>query len=125
MARLFEGMVLFALGYNGRIEDKSSPGEVADFQVTANRHEVQLLVDRNRPDEPGHVWGDPVVRISSESPSYQLKFVRFFDWDQLAVRDFRLIEVRIERLEEQPDLAGRHALIELDGCSISLVPAEK
>ena len=50
MARLFEGMILLALGYQERVEDTESPGEVADFRVTAKRPEVQLFVDKNRPE---------------------------------------------------------------------------
>lgn len=120
-ARLFEGMILLALGYQGRVEDTDTPGEVADFQVTAKQPEVQLLVDKNRPENSTHFWGDPVVCLSSEARSYQLQFVRFFDWDKLAPRDFRFLEVQIRRLDGKADLVGHHALVELEGCSIWLI----
>lgn len=119
-ARLFEGIVLLALGYQGRIENKSSPGEVAYFQVEP-KGETELRVDRNRPDEPGHVWGDPVVRLSSGSVSTRLRFVRFFDWDMLGPRDFGLLEVAIDQLTDRPELVGRHALLEFRCCSVWLV----
>ena len=79
MARLFEGTVLLPLGVDGRIENKNAPGAIADFRVKANKPEIELLVDRNRPDDPGHIWGDPIIRIRTDSSPYQLRFVRFFD----------------------------------------------
>jgi hypothetical protein len=118
MAKLFEGMILLALGYRGRIRDDDTPGEIADFQVTVKMGEPRLHVDKHRPDEHVHVWGVPVVRLSSGSKPYRLKFVRFFDWNLLAARDFRFLEVLIERLDDQPELVGRHGLIEPEGCSI-------
>ena len=120
MARLFEGMILFALGYKGRIEHKDSPGEIANFHVTAKNPEVQLWIDKNHPEKPSHLWGHPMKRLSSDSQSYQLKFVRFFDWHQIDVRDFRFLEVLIERLDDNPDLVGHHALIEMAECWILL-----
>jgi hypothetical protein len=120
MARLFEGIVLLALGYEGHVEDKNSPGEVANFQVE-RKHDIDLRVDANRPEEPGHIWGDPVVHLRSESAPVRLRFVRFFDWDLLGSRDFRLLEVLIEQLDDRPELVGRHALVELHGCSVWLV----
>jgi hypothetical protein len=120
MARLFEGMVLLALGFQGSIKDKDAPGEIADFRVKAHKREVELLVERNRPDDPGHIWGDPTVRMSPEASPYRLRFVRFFDWDQLGMRDLRFLEVLIESMDDRPDLIGRHAIIEFECCSISL-----
>ena len=119
VARLFEGMVLLALGYQGRIGDNSSPGDVAYFQVQP-KDEIELRVDRNRPGEPSHIWGDPVVRLSSES-ACRLQFVRFFDWDLLGNRDFRYLEVSIKQLAERPELVGRHALLEFERCSVWLI----
>ncbi len=120
LARLFEGMVLHALGYQGRIDNANSPGELAYFQVEP-KGDTELRVDRNGPEDPCHIWGDPVVRLSSESRPSRLRFVRFFDWNLLGVRDFCLLEVIIDRLDRRPELAGRHALIELQGCSVWLV----
>ncbi len=122
IARLFEGIILLAIGYQGRIEDKFSPGEIVNFTVISNVPEMKLLVDKNLPADPGHVWGVPVLHVGSKS--YQLRFVRFFDWEQLAPRDFRWLEVLVERLDNRPDLVGHHALVELDHCSIWFIPEE-
>ncbi len=42
------------------------------------------------------------------------------DWDQLAPRDYRLLEVLVERFDEHPEAVGHLALVELDKCSIWL-----
>ena len=123
MARLFEGMILRPLGYEGHVELTFSPGKVVAFSVVANSSEVQLLVNKNPPGEPGRLWGNPIVTLGKES--YHLKFIAFFDWYQLATRDFRLLEVLIERLDGRPELVGRHALIELTACSIWLSESSK
>src|SRR5690348_3352728 len=80
-ARLFEGMVLLALGYEGRIEDANCPGQIARFYVIAQRAGVKLLVDKNTPTGPGHIFGVPAIPLPSESEAYELKFLRYFDWD--------------------------------------------
>ena len=114
--RLYEGMILRPLGFEEQIIGTGCPGKAITFWVTANVPDVELLVDKNRPDEPGRLWGNPIIHLSSKS--YQLKFISFFDWYQLDPRDFRLLEVSIERMDDRPELVGRHALIELANCTI-------
>ena len=110
-------MVLMALGYSGRIENKYRPGEIMDFTVIASGLVVKLSADRVLPSGASHVW-DQEVWLGSKP--YQLKFMNFFDWEDRAPHDLRLLEVLIVRLDERPDLVGHHALIELSGCSVWL-----
>lgn len=116
VARLFEGMVLRPLGLGEGVEETHSPGNAATFVVEVTGTNVELLVDGNLPSEPGRLWGKPALVLTPGIG--QLRFVNFFDWYQIGVRDLRLIEVEIERLDERPELVGRHALIELDQVSI-------
>lgn len=120
-ARLFEALILLALGYQGRIEEADSPGGVAEFLVRPRAAQTELLVDRNRPSKPGHVWGSPTLQLGPDSPQCQLRFVRFFDWDQLAPRDLRYLEVLIQEFDDKPELVGHHALVEFTMCSIWFV----
>ncbi len=122
--RLFEAMVLLALGFQGRIEPNETQGDVAKFVVRPKFGEVELQVDKYQPKDAGHVWGFPVMRMSSDSDAYEVAFVRFFDWDELAHRDFKFIEVNIDRMDERPDLVGHHALVEMEFCSIWLIHQE-
>jgi hypothetical protein len=117
-ARLFEALVLLPLGYQSRIERNDTPGSVANFQVSLRGPEAHLLVDSNLPDHPAHIFGR--VKVDPES-GVSLRFLKFFDWDELARRDFRFMEVLIEQLQTRPDLAGHHALVEAGDCSIALV----
>ncbi len=119
IARLFEGMILRPLGCAARIEETFQPGVAAEFTVETTTPDAELLVDKHLPDEPGRLWGNPVIRLRESN--YQLKFIAFFDWYQLAPRDFRLLEVLIQRLDDRPDLVGHHALLEMDRCSIFLL----
>lgn len=119
IARLFEGMILRPLGCAAPVEETFRPGKAAEFRVETTTSDVELLVDKNLPDEPGRLWGRPIIRL--RQGSYQLRFVAFFDWYQLAPREFRLLEVLIERLDERPDLVGHHGILELAKCSVFMI----
>lgn len=62
----------------------------------------------NRTVDSGY-WDYPVCEVPREAV---LRFVRFFDWDQLAIRDYRYVEVVIDSWPQQPDLGGKRALVE-------------
>ena len=113
MARLFEGMVLLRVGSNGRVPAwPDGLGTPVDFKVMVNAPEtagapgVKLRVNHHPPNTGTNMWGSPVIRLNSQLP-YQFRFVCFRDWNQLAPRDFCLLQVLIERLDQQPDLVGR------------------
>lgn len=117
VARLFEGMILRPLGISERVDPTFAPGLTAYFAVetvAGNR----LLVNRNSPDEPGGIWGHPILEAGQAR--WRLRFMGFVDWDVLGMRDFQYIRVLVEEIEGRPDLAGRHALIESGVCSIWL-----
>lgn len=62
----------------------------------------------NRERDSGY-WDHPVTEVTKDA---QMTFVRFFDWDQLAVRDNRYVEVVVAAWPSKPDLVGKHGLIE-------------
>lgn len=121
VARLFESMVLLPLGYHAHIEYPDSPGRIACFHVTIKGHPMQILVDKNLPDEPGHQWENRSLQLSAASKAFEMQFVRFFDWDQLGRRDFEFLEVLITRLDDRPEMVGHHALAKPSDCEIWLV----
>jgi hypothetical protein len=125
MARVFEAMVLLPLGYAERItETPQGLGKIADFGVSIDLPETELLIDKFLPGGPYHSWGNPILRLP-RGRTHQLKFVSFFDWNQLAPRDFRFLEVRIEGLDGSPEFIGHHALVELDRCSVWLLEQDE
>ena len=62
----------------------------------------------NREVDTGY-WDHPIVEITKDA---QLSFVRFFDWDVLAVRDYQYVRVKIDAWSAYPEVIGKHALIE-------------
>ncbi len=119
MARLFEGMVLVRVDCVDRVRRwPGGLGEVINFTVKVNAGGAKLRVDRYQPGNSTHEWGSPSVWVGPES--CELRFMGFMDWNQLAPRDYRFLEVLIKRLDERPDLVDHLALLELDKCSIWL-----
>jgi hypothetical protein len=62
----------------------------------------------NRETDSGY-WDFPIKEVTRDA---QLSFVRFFDWDLLAVRDNQYVRVVIDAWPQHPEGAGKHALIE-------------
>jgi hypothetical protein len=54
-------------------------------------------------------WNGQPEKVSQEA---RLPFISFFDWDQLGVRDNRYVRVQVANWAAQPDVVGKHALIE-------------
>jgi hypothetical protein len=122
VTRLFEAMIILPLGCQGRIEDRYYPGHSVEFKVEITTPEVDLLVNKNPQNEPAKIWGRPTIRL--KPGKQQLRFMAFFDWNQIAVRDFQYVEVQIEQLDGNPELVGRHAILPFDRCSIWTVTDE-
>jgi hypothetical protein len=114
-ARLFEAMILIPLRFDGRVENALCPGEAEHFSVVADTKLTPLMIDQNLPGNGVHIWELPKP-IGSQP--YALRFIAFFDWFELEQRDLRLLKVEIERMDERPELVGRHALIELSHCTV-------
>lgn len=125
-ARLFEAMILRPLGYDDRVQAwPHELGAPVNFAVTISRGadagRETILIGKS-PDEVHHIWKEMIVEFPPGS--FELKFMGFFDWDVVAHREYRFLEVRIERLDQRSDVVGRHALIEVDRCCIWLAEAE-
>jgi hypothetical protein len=68
-----------------------------------------ILINRTSP--PAGYWDHPVRSVKPEE--VVLRFVRFWDWDDLGHRDFEYIEVAIEAFPQHSDLVARPALLEV------------
>jgi hypothetical protein len=62
----------------------------------------------NRKVDSGY-WDHPLTEATKD---VELSFVRFFDWDILAVRDYQYVRVKIDAWPGHIDVIGKHALIE-------------
>jgi hypothetical protein len=78
-----------------------------DIQVALNGSEFAPVMI-NRESDSGY-WDFPVQRMTR---SGRLSFIRFFDWDLLAIRDNQYVRVSIGEWPDHPECVGKHALIE-------------
>jgi len=99
---LFEKLVTdpseLTLETYGRPQDKISVmlrhGEFAPLMI-------------NRDVDSGY-WDHPVREVSREA---NMRFVSFFDWDQLGIRDNMLVRIVIASWPGRSETVGKHALI--------------
>lgn len=70
---------------------------------------IPALVNR---DKVSGYWDFALKHLPLDT---KLGFVRFFDWDQRAVMDNRLVRAEILSCPSMPEIVGKHVLIEA-GC---------
>jgi len=74
----------------------------------ALRHGKFAPIMINRAVDSGY-WDFPINEVTEDA---QLSFVRFFDWDALAIRDNQYVRVTIDAWPSHQEATGKHALIE-------------
>jgi hypothetical protein len=77
------------------------------------RIQLRLATDRapimvNRDKESGY-WDHPINVVTTDA---ELRFITFFDWDQLAFRNNQYVRVLVTAWPSHPEVSGKHALIE-------------
>ena len=77
---------------------------------------VPIMINRDLQQTDGY-WDHPVRRVLPAD--VDLRFVRWFDFDELAFRDFRYYLVRVDSAAH-PNVVGRAALIECEYCMVLL-----
>lgn len=117
-ARLFEALIFLPFSIYVNVSDRYRPGMSGDFMVHIAVTEASLAVNARLQSEPVTIYGRPTLPVRPGEA--ELRFISFFDWDEMGPRQFSFLEVRIERLDSHPDLVGRHAIIDMDACSIWL-----
>jgi hypothetical protein len=83
-------------------------GDVSSKIFVELRHAESAPIMLNRELDSGY-WDHPVKEVTREA---RMAFVRFFDWDQLDVRDNRYVRALVQEWPSRPELVGKHALIE-------------
>ncbi len=82
-------------------------GLVSSIRVELRHGEIAPIM-LNRGIDTGY-WDYPVEEVTRDA---ELLFVRFFDWDQLDVMDYRYVRVKVENWPTLEAAVGKHALIE-------------
>ena len=80
---------------------------------------IPAMIHKPREGDRNHYWDDPVNRLRPDA--VELKFVGFFNWGVLEMRDYQFYEVKILRFSGHPELEGRRALIEVSHAALSVV----
>jgi len=81
---------------------------ISRLRVVPTSPEVPAMISRTKPAET--YWDNPVQRLS---PTDDLRFIDFFDFDESRFLDFAYYQVSISGSERHPHLAGHEALIEV------------
>lgn len=116
-ARLFDLLVLYPM--NIRVE---IPQQIALFpplfEVTPKTPTGCALMVNREPD-PGSGYWDHPVNYMDDSKAV-LRFIDFFDWDELSEINMRYVRVRIVAFPNHPEVVGHEALILWDECRVFL-----
>ena len=89
--------------------------------VPSAKDGVPIRIENPRKDDRNHYWDHPTNRVRPDQG--QLKFISYFDWWDLGMRDNQYYKVEILRFPEHPELEGRHALVEV-GHAVVVVAAD-
>jgi hypothetical protein len=90
-------------------------GEFQEHIAVALRQGEFAPIMVNRDVDSGY-WDYPLRELTRE---VELRFVRFFDWDLLAVRDSQFVRVVISAWPSHSEAVGKHALVEAQHVSYS------
>jgi hypothetical protein len=77
---------------------------------------VPIMIDRDPQQSDGY-WDHPIKRVLPAD--VDLRFVRWYDFNEFTFRDFRYYLVRIDSAA-RGDIVGRAALIECEHCIVLL-----
>ncbi|MEN8265223.1 MAG: hypothetical protein ABFR82_17390 [Nitrospirota bacterium] len=82
--------------------------------------ETGVPIKINREVNPSGYWDHPVDTILT--PDVDLRFIDYFDFNLLGIRDFEFYRVRILDAPNELDIIGRDALIKTDHAIVKLQP---
>ncbi|QGM98389.1 hypothetical protein [Methylocystis parvus] len=93
--------------------------EPLDFQIIPYgrvNHEIEVIgasyLDSipallNRDIESGY-WDYPIKEIPSDA---KCKFISFFDWSDIDLKDYEFVKITIITCKSLPEIVGKHALV--------------
>jgi hypothetical protein len=108
---LFDALVVARLDEEGACCKDLSTAPVPVLQVVPlDSGPIPILIHRPREGDRNYYWDDPVREIKAAEA--KLRFLDYFDWNEMDNIDFQYYKVRIELFTPHPDLVGREALLE-------------
>lgn len=115
---LFSALVVERLGLSSRVGSdqmlsqnrRPSPPPLTWLRVVPRTDRTPIMINRDATADSGY-WDHPVKRVSAAD--LDLRFVRWFDFDELDSRDFKYYQVKILSSSIE-GVAGRAALVECE-----------
>jgi hypothetical protein len=117
---LFRAIVLRPIDKTGATPAPSSSrnGPPIPFLRVVPGIEHGTPIHINRAVPASGYWDHPMNAVGPGD--VDLRFVRFFDWDELGRREFELVETVIRAFPKHPALVGRAALLAFSQVKIVL-----
>lgn len=107
---LFTELVLCELGQ--QTFKRSTTAEPFEFLRVVPLDCGEIPISIERPSSDGNkYWDDPVTRVMASD--IDLRFIAYFDWNELDFRDLKFYRCRIVAFPRNPHLVGRDALLEV------------
>jgi hypothetical protein len=113
---LFEELVLERLSVDWP-RDKIFRDAIPFFSLAPTLGPSRALIQRSA-SEHGY-WDHKVNEIKVGDA--ELRFIEYFDWNDLDYRDFQYYRAEISNFPAHPELVGLEALLERQSYSVSLV----
>jgi hypothetical protein len=107
------GLTDIALAPSWASDPKPIPGL---FVTPSAAGGVPIFINRDRP-RSGY-WDHPKQRIQPDEAT--LLLARFFDFDEVGLRDFRYLEVFIAAASVDQEIVGRWALLDFEYARVSV-----
>jgi hypothetical protein len=116
-ATLFRALVLRKLGRRESVvqPDQISPRQPLSFLRVEVEPSSSIMVNRVA---DGGYWDHPLTFVAKGD--LDLRFLRYFDWSDLAFRDFAFYRVRVIGSLKHPEVVGKDALLPV-GTNVRLV----
>jgi hypothetical protein len=113
---LFTRLVTDRVGDVSLNDGTSAPQYIRVIPIPGDQ---RIMILRHSSTSTMKYWDDPISNVNASE--IELQFTEFFDWQDLAIRDFQYYKVVIRAFAEHPDRVGREALMEVGHANLELV----
>jgi hypothetical protein len=72
---------------------------------------VPIMIENPREGTHNQYWDHPITHVRPDEA--ELRFLDYYDWDELGMRDYQYYLVEIVSFVNHPELERRHALVEV------------
>ena len=118
---LFVALVLRDIGHaDATVRFQTMDASVFPFLRIVATPRTQILVNREAVHHGNPYWDGLPNAVPDE---IDLRFIDYFDWDEVGYRDLAYYEARIVGCAAHPDIVGRNALLPVANGRVVIVDA--